>query len=218
MLAFFIVFALFLPTKGFAESEFATLRELVGASEAWTKDTKRIKGTSTLGALSIAAMGIGGMQLAQGLSEHKADQEAAADMAAYLDAIRCGVSGTKNVRYDEVGRTPEDDMDFIQARLEYMRIAQQTKAAKESLGLPPGLEAEVIIDTSSLYFDRTVNQGGVTNQFSTAQERLDSGSGKKRATIGGAVAGAGLVMGIADQSGAAAGTLRDTAHTVGVRR
>ena len=149
-----------------------------------------------LGGLSMAATGIGGMQLAQGLSEMQSDNEAAADMAAYLKTIKCGIGGAKNVKYNEHGAAPAETRQLGDARMKYVAIAKKMKMAKENLGMAPGIESDLIIDTSALYQDRGTDQDGITHHFDTATERLDSGSGKKRAIAGGVAAGAGVLGGV----------------------
>ena len=151
-----------------------------------------------LGGLTIGATGIGGMQLMQGLAEKKADEEAAAEMTAYLATIKCGVSGgVQNVKYNQPGKTPEDTRQLVDSRLEYTTIAQKMKSAKENLDLAPGIESELIIDTTQgLYDNAGTDTDGIAHHFDTATERAESGAGKKRAMIGGVLAGAGVIGGV----------------------
>ena len=145
---------------------------------------------------SMAAAGIGGMQLAQGLSEMKADKEAAADMENYLKTITCGIGGATNVKYAESGTAPEQTRQFADERLKYIALAQKVKHAKEMLGMAPGIESEIIVDTANLYSGRGTDKDGISRHLDTAAERLESKSGQKRAIIGGVVAAAGVVGGI----------------------
>jgi hypothetical protein len=145
---------------------------------------------------SMAAAGIGGMQLAQGLSEMKADKEAAADMENHLKTITCGIGGAKNVKYAESGTAPEQTRQFVDERLKYIALAQKIKHAKEMLGMAPGIESEIIVDTANLYQGRGTDKDGIAHHFDTATERLESKSGQKRAIIGGVAAAAGIVGGI----------------------
>jgi len=150
-----------------------------------------------LGGITMAATGIGGMQLAQGLSEMRADQQAVEEMNAFVSTIRCSYGGGGFVMFDQVGRTPPESREFSTMRMEYMIIARRTQAAKEALGLPPGIESETIIDTSSLYQHRGQ---GIDGRIDTAQDRLDANSGRNRAIAGGVVAGVGIVGGVIGNS------------------
>ncbi|MDR1071607.1 MAG: hypothetical protein LBL21_03125 [Rickettsiales bacterium] len=151
-----------------------------------------------LGGLTMAATGIGGMQLMQGMAEKKADEAAAADMAAYLGTVKCGISGgMQNIGYNEPGHTPPETRELADARLEYTVIARKMKTAKENLGMPPGIEDDLIIDTSKgLYDNAGTDTDGISHHFDTGTERAESGAGKKRMIIGGVVAGAGVVGGV----------------------
>jgi hypothetical protein len=191
--------------KVYSAEEVAKLEEEVEKA----KEKEQSTANKMLGGLTMAATGIGGMQLMQGLAEKKADEEGAADMKAYLDTIKCGISGgMRNVKYNEVGQTPteaaliwKDDKKgnkkfFSDARLEYAVIVGKMKAAKENLGLAPGIEAETIVDTSRLYDNAGTDTDGINHRLDTATQRADSKSGEKRAIIGGVVAGAGVVGGL----------------------
>jgi len=153
-----------------------------------------------LGGMTMAATGLGGMQLGQGLAEKLADDEASAEMKAYLGTIKCGIAGgPRNVGYNAGGETPMESVEMANTRLAYMRIARDMKNAKEALGMAPGIESEAIIDTSSLY------EGGAdaagANRFDTVADRVEAskkmeiGSAAFRATAGGAVAGIGVIGG-----------------------
>ena len=179
--------------KGGASKE--EIDELEKKAKA-AKDKEQSSANKMLGGLTIAATGIGGMQLAQGLSEMKSDKEAAADMKAYLDTIVCGIGGAKSLGYNNAGMTPEDTRQLVDARLRYASLAQKIKRAKEMLGMPPGIESELIADIAGLYSGRGTDVNGISHHFDTATERLDSKSGQKRAMIGGVVAAAGVIGGV----------------------
>jgi len=160
------------------------------------KDIEQSKANKMLGGITMAATGIGGMQLAQGLAEMKADKEADADMDAYLKTVWCGIGGMRTVEHNTSGKTPEETRQLVDARLKYAGLAQKMKTAKENLGMAPGIESELIIDTSALYQGRGTDTNGIVHHFDTATERKESESGKKRAIGGGIAAGAGVLVGI----------------------
>ncbi|MDR1027785.1 MAG: hypothetical protein LBL46_05205 [Rickettsiales bacterium] len=178
--------------KTYSADEVAELQDKAKAA----KDKEQSTANKMLGGLTMAATGIGGMQLMQGLAEKQADETAAKEMAAYLGTIACGVNGYKNVKYNEAGTTPELSREMGDAQLQYAVLADKMKAAKEALGMPEGIESETIVDTAKLYSDRGTDTDGISHNFDTATQRADSGAGKKRAMIGGAVAGVGVVGGV----------------------
>jgi hypothetical protein len=153
-----------------------------------------------IGAAAIGAAGIGGMQFMQGMAEKKADEESAADIAAYLKTISCQVSGKPNkIARGETGTAPgfANPARAIELKSEYVTLTQKIKSAKENLGMPPGIESELIVDKSSLYDYGDGGAGGKTlSRFDTAQERLDSGAAAKKMDTGAKVAGAGILGGL----------------------
>jgi hypothetical protein len=160
------------------------------------KDIEQSKENKMLGGITMAATGIGGMQLAQGLAEMKADNEADADMDAYLKTVWCGIGGMRTVEHETSGTTPEETRQLVDARLKYAGLAQKMKTAKENLGMAPGIESELVIDTSALYQGRGTDTDGIVHHFDTAEKRKESEEGKKRAIGGGIAAGAGVLVGI----------------------
>ena len=64
------------------------VEELIKAYEE-AKSREQSTANKMLTAATMAATGIGGMQLAQGLAEQKADAEAEAAMKAYLATFTC---------------------------------------------------------------------------------------------------------------------------------
>jgi hypothetical protein len=159
------------------------------------KENEQSTANKLLGGLTMAATGIGGMQLAQGLAEKNADEAASEEMKKYLATIKCGVSGARNVSYNEVSKTPAETREFSDLRLKYLDVAKKMKSAKENLGMAPGIESELLADTSNLYDNSGTDTDGIAHNFDTATERADDGSGKKRALIGGAIAGVGVIGG-----------------------
>lgn len=163
-----------------------------------------------LTATTTAATGIGGMELARGLSEQKADKDAEQNMTAYLETFRCEYGDGKSVKG---GQAPIElpggnDEVLMNLRNEYFALAESLKERKEALGLKPGIESEIVLDKAqmSLYDDENVGitggayaslyraqMGNETDQTQIDEEKEKSSNRVK----GGAIAaGAGVVGGI----------------------
>ncbi|MBR5904619.1 MAG: carboxypeptidase-like regulatory domain-containing protein, partial [Alphaproteobacteria bacterium] len=112
------------------------------------KATEQSTANKTLTALTTAATGIGGMELAMGLSEKKSDEAAEQDMKAYLLTFRCTYANGKNVKGgpDEIELPGGNDEKLMSMRSEYVALAADLKERKEALGMKPGIEAEKIYD------------------------------------------------------------------------
>ena len=164
----------------------------------------------TLTALTVAATGIGGMQLAQGLAEQKADKDAEQDMAAYMATFRCTYGNGKSVKggTTEIELPGGNDPEIMKLRNEYFALAADLKERKEALGMKPGIESEVILDKAQmgLYDDENV---GITDGAYASLYRAAMGNEKdqaklqemkdtsKKRVVGGAIAvAAGTVAGI----------------------
>ena len=176
------------------------------------KANEQSTANKTLTAVTTAATGIGGMELARGLSEQKADKEAEADMAAYIETMRCTYGDGKQVKTgpEEIELPGGNNAELMKLRSEYFALAADLKERKEALGMKPGIESEVILDKSQtgLYDDENI---GITDgayaslyrakalhsEKDQARINEDKEASKKR-VIGGAVAvAAGAVIGIA---------------------
>lgn len=148
-----------------------------------------------LGGAAIGAAGIGGMQFMQGMAEKSADEESAADIAAYMDTINCSISGVGGrVRHGDTGIAPAFSASAIQLKSNFMTLADRTRAAKENLGLKPGIESEAIIDKSSLHNHEDFDIARTT-RYDTAQQRLDSGDAANRMQRGQNLALGGIIGG-----------------------
>lgn len=158
--------------------------------------------------LSMAATGIGGMELAQGLSEQKADKDAEADMSRYIETFQCriGEQGAKINGGDTNIATPGANQ-LINLYQEYVNLAADLRERKQALGMRAGIESEVILDKAStgLYDDKGT---GIENGTYASLYRASQGNQQdadklsalkdtsKKRVIGGAVAaGAGVVVG-----------------------
>ncbi|MBP9999590.1 MAG: hypothetical protein KBT14_02750, partial [Proteobacteria bacterium] len=161
-----------------------------------------------LGGLTMAATGIGGMELAQGLSEQKADKDAEADMSRYIETFQCkiGEQGAKINGGDTNISTPGANQ-LINLYQEYVNLAADLRERKQALGMRAGIESEVILDKAStgLYDDKGT---GIENGTYASLYRASQGNQQdadklsalkdtsKKRVIGGAVAaGAGVVVG-----------------------
>ncbi len=126
------------------------------------KDREQSSANKLLGAAGIGATGVGGMMLASGLAEQKADADAENAMRAYLSTFTCSYGNGKNVRGGETNIELPGGNDLIALYAEYVNLANDLKARKEALGMRPGIEAETILDsaTSGLYDDVAVGKTG----------------------------------------------------------
>ena len=165
----------------------------------------------TLTAASIAATGVGGMELAMGLSEQKADKEAQQDMSAYIASFRCEYGNGKQVKAgpEEIVLPGGNDEKLMSLRTQYMTLAADLKERKDALGMKPGIESEEILDKTAmnLYDDEKVGiESGAYGSLYRAkmlnseedQAKIEEEAKKsKNRVIGGAVAaGAGVVGGV----------------------
>lgn len=164
----------------------------------------------TLGAATMLATGIGGMQLMAGLAESRADQEAERDMKAYLATFTCDCGHGRNIKGGDVGIELPGGNDLMALRQVYITLAADLKERKEALGLSAGIESEVVADKSEtgLYDDAGVGRsdGGYTSLSRALtdkdsadaqawlQQKSDTG---KKVKVGVGIAGAGIVGGIA---------------------
>lgn len=159
--------------------------------------------------VSTAAMGVGGMQLAQGLAEQKADKEATEEMKNYLSNLYCTYSN-KKANYGDTGITLNNENKLDLLREEFFNKAAQLKYTKEQLGIKAGIESQVVLDekTTGLYENRET--GRADSKFGRLSEALMDESGNdaqiiaaqqeksKNRVTGGAIA---VVGGIATSIG-----------------
>ena len=164
----------------------------------------------TLTAASIAATGVGGMELAMGLAEQKAAKAADQDMTAYIESFRCTYGKDKSVKAgpDEIELPGGNDANMIKYRNEYMTLAADLKVRKEALEMKPGIESEEILDKSQMGLYDQENTGIESGAYASLyrakalnseedQAKLDEEAKKAKArVIGGATAaGVGVVGG-----------------------
>ena len=105
-----------------------------------------------LGGASMAATGIGGMQLAQGLAERSADAAAEQDMQAYLSTFTCkiGDAGGKLYKGGEMGIEVSGGNKLASLYQQYVDLAADLKERKAALGMAPGIESAVVMDKANM--------------------------------------------------------------------
>ncbi len=187
------------------------LEQLKKAYEAAKKKEQSLA-NRTLTALSTAATGIGGMELARGIAEQNSDKDAEADMAAYIETMHCTYGEGKQVKAgtEEIELPGANNQNLMNLRNEYLTLSADLKERKEALGMKPGIESEEILDrtTSGLYDDENI---GITSgnyeslyraqMFSSEidQTKIDDkkDASQRRVVAGGVLSGVGVVGGTA---------------------
>lgn len=161
-----------------------------------------------LGAAAIGAGGIGGMMLASGIAEQRADADAERDMAAYLATFKCNYGAGMTVAGGQTNVQLPGANVLLPLYNEYITLATDLQARKEVLGMAPGIESEIISDaaTSGLYDNTAI---GITDGAYTSVSRALSDTTSadaaawsaqqsetaQKVQTGGIVGGAGVVGG-----------------------
>ncbi|MBO5696052.1 MAG: hypothetical protein J6S06_00900, partial [Alphaproteobacteria bacterium] len=153
-------------------AEYEKLRE--GYEQALARE--RSLPNRMLGALGIGAGGIGGMMIASGIAEQRADQNAEIDMRAYLATFRCDAGTGKQWKGGETNiELPAGNLTAL--KTEYVTLAGNLKSRKEQLGLKPGIESETIADSASTgLYDNVASSPIVGVYTSIANAILDENS------------------------------------------
>ena len=173
------------------------------------RETEQSTANKLLGGASIAATGIGGMQLASAIAENRADDAAERDMAAYLATFRCDYGQGRNIMGGETDVQLSGGNNLIELKQQFMELATDLKTRKDALEMTPGIESEVILDsaTMGLYDDESlgITDGAYTSLARAlsdpdgadaaewAQQRSDT---KSQLTTGAVMAGVGIVGGV----------------------
>ncbi|NMA32815.1 MAG: hypothetical protein GX944_02705, partial [Alphaproteobacteria bacterium] len=182
---------------------------LVDAEEDKSDDKIGQSGMNkAISSVSTAAIGIGSMQLAQGLAEKKADKEAIRDMQDYLSKLYCSYSN-KRANYGDVNITLDAEHRLDLLREEYFNKAAELKNTKEQLGLKAGIESEVILDEKTTGLYEYQDLGRASSTFGRLSEALldensrdaqmlaeQQATSQKRVTGGAIALGAGVVTSI----------------------
>lgn len=134
-----------------------------------------------LGGAAMATTGIGAMQLGAAMAEQSADAAAQRDMSAYLATFRCDYGAGLNIQGGETNITLPGANTLLALRTEYMDLATRLRQAKESLGLPPGIESETILDATqhNLYNNESI---GITDGAYASVSRALTNTGGDDAT------------------------------------
>lgn len=165
--------------KEIKELQQMTMEELLqkkvdDAKEAYeeARENERSTANKLLGGASMAAMGIGGMELASALSEKKSMEDAEMQMKAYLATFACDWADGKRVAGGEMAIELPGGNELLSLVGEYKTLAADLKARKEALGLKPGVESEEILDsaTANLYDD--VATGKTDGAFTSLSRAL----------------------------------------------
>lgn len=124
------------------------------------RENEQSTANKLLGGASMAAMGIGGMELASALSEKNSMEDAEMQMKAYLATFACDWADGKRVAGGEMAIELPGGNELMSLVGEYKTLAADLKARKESLGLKPGVESEEILDsaTANLYDDVAIGK------------------------------------------------------------
>lgn len=160
------------------------------------RETEQSLENRLLGGATMGATGIGGQMLASGLAQQSADDTAAMDMNAYLATFKCDYGMGLNINGGETNITLPGANILLPLRNEYIELATRLRQAKESLGLPLGIESVEILDPTdaNLYDNAAV---GVTDYvLDTAAERAASTETDEKIQTGAITAGVGAAAGL----------------------
>ncbi|MBO8425325.1 MAG: hypothetical protein IAC69_02485 [Proteobacteria bacterium] len=160
-----------------------------------------------LGGLAIGAGGVGGMMLASGLAEQRADENAMRDMTAYIATFRCDYGAGRNIQGGET-EIILPAANLIELKNEFITLASDVKSRKAALNLPDGIESTVIIDsaTTGLYDNAAtgITSGGYASVYRaiTDSDSTDAAaiaeqtvSAEQKTKTGAIVGGVGVVGG-----------------------
>ena len=139
------------------------------------RDNEQSLANRMTSAVSMGATGIGGMMLAQSLSEQRVDKESEQDMDAYLATFRCEYAGGNPVPGGTIGaQLPADKLfDLYQ---EYVTLAADVQEAKSQLGLKPGIESEVVLDKANIALYDDTSTGTTNGTYASLYRALSDSS------------------------------------------
>lgn len=201
-------------TKELSAAEKQKLKDKKSSFED-AKANEQSLANRTLTAATTAATGIGGMQLAQGLAEQKADKAAEQNMDAYIATFKCTYGNGKQVKASstEIELPGGNDATMMKYRDEYFALAQSLKVRKAALEMAPGIEAEEILDKSQMGLYDDENVGLTDGTYSSLyrakmlgsekdQQQIDEEKkkSKNRVIAGAVVGGVGVVGGAVGDS------------------
>ena len=156
-----------------SKKKIAELQENADAMRAKEQSTEN----KLLGGASMAATGIGGMQVMSALAEQSADADAEAAMRAYLATFHCNYGGGVNIPGGEKDVQLPGGNELVGLYSEYVNLANDLKVRKNALGMKPGIESESILDsaTSGLYDDVAI--GKTSGAFTSLARALQNPDG-----------------------------------------
>lgn len=130
-----------------------------------------------LSGVTMGATGVGGMMLATGLAEQKADKEAEQIMRAYMATFSCKF-GDNRIEGGKTGVELSGGNELVALYAEYVNLANSLKERKKLLEMKAGIESESILDnsTSGLYDDE--NDGGVSGVYTSLARALADPNGE----------------------------------------
>lgn len=130
-----------------------------------------------LSGVTMGATGVGGMMLATGLAEQKADKEAEQIMRAYMASFSCKF-GDNRIEGGKTGVELSGGNELVALYAEYVNLANSLKERKTLLEMKAGIESESILDnsTSGLYDDE--NDGGVSGVYTSLARALADPNGE----------------------------------------
>ena len=171
------------------------------------KENEQSLENRTLTSATMAATGIGGMELARGLTEQKVDKAAEDQMTSYISTFQCKV-GDKRYSGGESQIEIAGGNELINLYQEYVNLAKDLKERKTALGLAAGIESEVVLDKANMgLYDETgkgIENGTYASLYRASQGNQndtqkinDAKSASEKRVIAGAVIGAaGATAGI----------------------
>ena len=129
-------------------------------------------------AATMATTGIGGMMLASGIAEQRADTAAENDMRTYLESFSCDYGAGLAAKGGDTNVEMPGGNELFDLYRQYATLAADLKARKESLGLRPGIESEVVTDknTTGLYDD--VGIGTASGGYASVARAIENWAGE----------------------------------------
>ncbi|MDR0727259.1 MAG: OmpA family protein [Rickettsiales bacterium] len=190
------------------EQSAAKIDELRDNAQAM-KDKERSLENRLLGAASMGATGIGGMNALSGMAEQSADEAAERDMAAYLATMRCDYGNGTQVAGGQTDVMLSNGNDLMPLYTEYVALANELKITKQALGLKAGIESETIIDKANAGLYDNAAIGKTSGAYTSVARALTDTTGadaaawadqksdaKSKTNTGLITAGAGIGIGV----------------------
>jgi len=155
-----------------------------------------------LTAASIGAIATGASDMMAGQAQAASDDRWARSIENLTQSFRCTIPGQSSLIGGQSGHAPMEPRSIVELRAEYVGttgrpgLAQRVREMKEVLGLPPGIESQLVIDMGSTYDAIGAMDTTFTGGFDGAVERRDSGAAAARAQRGQNMAVAGVAASV----------------------